>query len=151
MTIPDFQSLMLPLMKYIADGREHSLRETIESLADEFDLTQDERTELLPSGQQSAFDNRVGWARTYMKKAGLLQSPRRGFFQITDRGIEILREGPPEINIAFLRRFPEFVAFQRPQKEKADAETPLTVNETQTPEEDIETAYQKVRASVSLD
>jgi restriction system protein len=86
MAIPDYQSIMLPLLKFASDGQEHSLRGSIEALADEFDLTGEERRELLPSGQQATFDNRVGWARTYMKKAGLLKTTRRGFYLITDRG-----------------------------------------------------------------
>jgi restriction system protein len=75
MAIPDYQSVMLPLLRLAADGREHSVRSAIEQLADEFRLTEEERKELLPSGGQATFDNRVGWARTYMKKAGLLESP----------------------------------------------------------------------------
>ena len=85
MAIPDYQSVMLPLLRYAADGQEHSVREAIEALADEFHLTDEERKELLPSGGQATFDNRVGWARTYMKKAGLLESPRRSYFKITGR------------------------------------------------------------------
>jgi restriction system protein len=76
MAIPDYQSIMLPLLKFAGDGEEHSLREAIEDLADEFSLTDEERKELLPSGRQATFDNRVGWARTYMKKAGLLESTK---------------------------------------------------------------------------
>jgi restriction system protein len=75
MTIPDYQTVMLPLLRFAADGQEHSLREAIEKLADHFDLSDDERKALLPSGRQATFDNRVGWARTYMKKAGLLHTP----------------------------------------------------------------------------
>ena len=122
MAIPDFQSIMLPLLKFAGDGGEHSLRETIEALADEFNLTDEERKALLPSGQQSAFDNRVGWARTYLKKAGLLKSTRRGYHQITERGVELLDQNPPEITASFLRQFPEFVEFQRPQKTRVDTE-----------------------------
>jgi len=151
MTIPDYQSLMLPLLKHLADRQEHSLRETIEALADEFHLTENERTKLLPSGQQSTFDNRVGWARTYMKKAGLLESPRRGFFRITDRGVEVLCAKPREMNAAFLRHFPEFVAFQKLHREKADTRTEPVVDDTQTPEEEIEAAYQRVRAGLAED
>jgi restriction system protein len=77
MAIPDYQSVMLPPLRYAADGQEHSVREVIEESADQFRLTDEERKELLPSGRQATFDNRVGWARTYMKKAGLLESPRR--------------------------------------------------------------------------
>jgi restriction system protein len=85
-TIPDYQTVMLPLLRLAADGQELSLRGSIERLADEFGLSEDERKELLPSGSQATFDNRVGWARTYMKKAGLVDSPRRGHFRITQRG-----------------------------------------------------------------
>jgi restriction system protein len=85
MAIPDYQTLMLPLLRFASDGEEHSLRQTIDVLAQEFKLTEAEQKQLLPSGQQSAFDNRVGWARTYLFKAGLLETPRRGFFRIAPR------------------------------------------------------------------
>lgn len=111
MAIPDYQSIMLPLLKLVGDQEEHSLRQSIDALADEFGLTDAERKELLSSGQQAVFDNRVGWARTYLKKAGLLEMTRRGCFRITERGLQVLRESPREINATFLRRFPEFVEF----------------------------------------
>ena len=94
MAIPDYQTVMLPLLRLAADGKEHKVREAIEDLADSFALTEDERKELLPSGGQATFDNRVGWARTSMKKAGLLESPQRGYFKITDRGIQALKMNP---------------------------------------------------------
>jgi len=94
MAIPDYQTIMLPLLKFTGDGQEHSLRETIDSLAHEFNLSDEERKELLPSGSQATFDNRVGWARTYMKKAGLLESTRRGYFCITARGKRNLGSKP---------------------------------------------------------
>src|SRR4051794_1130483 len=102
MPLPTYQMVMLPLLRVAADGQEHSLREAVEQLAKEFDLSDEERKELLPSGGQATFDNRVGWARTYMKKAGLLESPRRGYLKITDRGLEVLKENPNEINVRFL-------------------------------------------------
>ena len=84
MAIPDYQSIMLPLLKFSSDNKEHSVHETVDVLANQFNLTNEERKELLPSGQQEIFFNRVGWARTYMKKAGLLRSPKRGLLVITD-------------------------------------------------------------------
>lgn len=78
MAIPNYQTMMLPLLKYASDGQEHSLRAAIEALATTFNLSEAESKELLPTGQQTVFDNRVGWTRTYLKKAGLLESPRRG-------------------------------------------------------------------------
>jgi restriction system protein len=90
MAIPDYQSTILPLLKYTADGKDHPIREVIETLADQFNLTEQERRELLPSGQQAIFDNRVAWARTYMKKAGLPEAPRRGHIRITKRGMDVI-------------------------------------------------------------
>jgi restriction system protein len=151
MAIPDYQSIMLPLLKFAGDGEEHSLREAIEALADEFSLTDEERKELLPSGRQATFDNRVGWARTYMKKAGLLESTKRGYFQITERGLDVLKQNPPEINNAFLRQFPEFIEFQTPKQRKVEEDTEQDISETRTPEEEIESAYQGVRQELATE
>src|SRR4051794_12751821 len=108
MTLPTYQTVMLPLLRLVSDGQEHSLRGAIEQLAEEFQLSEEERKELLPSGGQATFDNRVSWARTYMKKAGLIDSPRRGFLKITDKGLEALKQEPKEINVKFLEQYPEF-------------------------------------------
>ncbi|MBU0704119.1 MAG: restriction endonuclease [Chloroflexi bacterium] len=145
MAIPDYQSIMLPLVKFIGDGKEYSLREAIEALTDEFELDDEERKLLLPSGQQATFDNRVGWARTYMKKAGLLKTTRRGYFQITERGQNVLKQNPPEINTAYLKQFSEFVEFQRPKPRGVKESEIQEISETQTPEEEIEAAYQTIR------
>lgn len=155
MPIPDFQSIMLPLLKIAADDQEHSLRDTIGILADKFGLTTEELGQWLPSGQQTIFDNRVGWARTYLKKAGLLQSTRRGYYQITERGKEILKQNPPGISIAYLKRFPEFIEFQRTKSDDTD-ESPEKVkvkesDEVQTPEEIIEGAYQRIRKGLATE
>jgi len=151
MAIPDYQSIMLPLLKFVQDGREYSFRETVEALAGQFGLTPSERKELLPSGQQAIFDNRVGWARTYLKKAGLLKSARRGFFQITDRGIKTIKENLREINVKYLKRFDEFVEFQTAKKDitidSSDQEETLG----RTPEEMIESGYAKLRNNLSIE
>jgi restriction system protein len=112
MAIPDYQTLMLPLLKIAADGKEHTKREALSQLAEQFGLTEEDRKVLLPSGNQEVFDNRLGWARTYLKKAGLIQYIQRGHFQITDRGKSVLGQNPAVINVAFLRQFPEFLEFQ---------------------------------------
>jgi restriction system protein len=127
------------------------LRQTIETLADELGLSDQERRELLPSGRQATFDNRVGWARTYMKKAGLLDSTRRGYFQITQRGLEVLEQNPPEINIVFLKQYPEFVEFQTARRDKTTKEPADEPQETQTPEEQMEAAYQTLTESLASD
>ena len=111
MAISDYQALMLPLPKRLADGKEHELPKLVDELGSEFGLTEEELSERLPSGTQKVFTNRVGWARTYLKKAALLDSPKRGFQQITDRGRTVLEQNPQRIDNKFLGRFPEFVAF----------------------------------------
>ena len=149
MTIPDYQSIMLPLLELAADGREHSLRETIETLSSLLGLSEEERKELLPSGRQPTFDNRVGWARTYMKKAGLLESTKRGYFRITERGMDVLDKQPSQIDNAYLRQFPEFVEFQTPKQK--EEETRPKLDDSTTPEEEIESAYQKLKDDLSTE
>ena len=117
MAIPDYQTIMLPLLKEISDGNEHPLQQVIEALAQQFSLSDVERKELLPSGGQFIFHNRVGWARTYLKKAGMLSTPRRGIMHITDRGLKILSDHPKRIDTKFLRQFPEFLEFQGGKEE----------------------------------
>jgi restriction system protein len=150
MTIPDFQAIMLPLLQYASDGKEHSLREAITYLADVFNLSDEERKELLSSGQQAVFDNRVGWARTYLKKAGLFISPKRGFFQITDRDRDILIQNPSEINLKFLNQFPEFIEFKTTKKDNDKSEPEIIEISETTPQESIEFGYQKIRKELEL-
>ena len=140
---------MLPLLKLSADGQEHSLREAIRSLAEEFQLSPDERSELLPSRRQPTFDNRVGWARTYMKKAGLLESTRRGHFRITDRGQEIFSDAPERLDTAFLEQFDEFVEFKQLRRDKKPIERETSASSPDTPEEALESAYQKLRDALA--
>ena len=147
MAIPDYQTVMLPLLNPAADGEEHRLRDAVEELADHFDLREDERKELLPSGSQATFDNRVGRARTYMKKAGLLESPRRGYFQITDQGLQALEQKPEMINVKFLEQYPEFLEFKTKSNTKsATTEIDTAVpTEKRTPREMMEDAYVTIR------
>lgn len=150
MAIPDYQNIMLPLLKLASDKKEHSMREAIEFLASFFKVSKTELQELLPSGQQRIFDNRVGWARTYLKKAGLLDSPKRGFFIITDKGLSVLKSNLQKITVEFLRQYPEFVEFQtikKGSKEIEDGE----ISVQQTPEESLEYGYQKLRQALSQD
>jgi len=152
MAIPDYQSMMLPLLRFIGDGKEHSLRESIDALADQFALSDEERRYMLPSGQQTTFDNRAGWARTYMKKAGLLESTRRGYFKITRRGTDVLKQNPTDIDVQFLKQFNEFLEFQTAHRNNAEVTNGEdVVDEAQTPEEEIEAAYQKVRQGLATE
>lgn len=149
MPIPDFQSCLLPLLELAADDNEHSLREAREALAARFSLTPDEREELLPSGRQRRFDNRVAWAKVYLEQAGLLSSARRAHFSITDRGRSLLAERPERIDIALLEKYAEFRNFRstsrRQQAETASVE-PVAIGVT--PEEALDQAYQSIEAEV---
>jgi restriction system protein len=149
MPIPDYQSLMLPVLEVSSDNQEHSLRETIQILANKFELSDSEKRELLPSGAQPVFDNRVGWARTYLKKAGLLNSTKRGFFKITDRGQEVLKTNPKIVNNELLKQFPEFLEFQNRTKEQTQ-ETTIS-KQDKTPEELLEETYQEIRKGLAED
>lgn len=150
MAIPDYQSLMLPTLRLYADHQEHSFREVVESLATEFHLTEEERKEMLPSGQQQVFDNRVGWARTYLKKAGLIEATRRAYNKITKRGLDILKQNPKRIDVKYLEQFEEFKSFRALRHARGDDEPEQQVY-NQTPEESLESAYQRIRADLSAD
>ena len=102
MAMPDFQKIMLPLLKFLKDKQEHSIRETIDSLADQFDLSEEERRELLPSGQQAIFSNRVGWARTHLKKAVLLEPTRRGYFKIKSASGQLQASGTSQASGTYI-------------------------------------------------
>ncbi|QGT99774.1 Mrr restriction system protein [Candidatus Syntrophocurvum alkaliphilum] len=148
MSIPDYQSVMLPLLKYIEDGREYSLAEIYDYLAKHFELTDAEIKELLPSGKQAVFRNRVGWARTYLKKAGLIEYTKKAHFKISSRGQELLKENPSEINISILKRYPEFIEFKNTRKNSNNT----TVNnsfEEIDPEEGLEMNYQRIRSELA--
>lgn len=151
--IPDYQSLMLPILKLVADGKEHRYRDLIETLAIEFKVTDEERKELLASGNQAIFDNRVGWAKTYLKKAGLLDSPKRATFVITDIGRETLAKNPDRIDAKYLRQFAPFMEFQNASRSNNEAEDEIVKTESNdlTPEESLDKAYQRIRKSLAAE
>jgi restriction system protein len=153
MPIPDYESCMLPVLRLAADGQEHSLKETIDVLAKEFSLTEEELNEYIPSGQQTVFSNRVSWARTYLKKAGLLVSPRRGVFKITQRGLEVLGKNPEKIDNQYLHQFPEFLAFKslRSNKEKNESQDIPKQGAEKTPHEALESAYERLREELAAE
>ena len=147
MAIPDYQSCMLPLLRMASDCRDHRIRDAIQQMADEFGLTGDERRALLPSGGTTVIASRVAWARTYLKKAGLLEDPRRGYFRITERGKSVLKSNPDGIKTSFLRQFDEFQEFQQPPLSSDEAEV-AEISE-QTPDEMIGTGYKRIRSNLS--
>jgi restriction system protein len=153
MPIPDYQTLMLPLLKYAAAGNVLSVREAYDAMSRDFGLTEGERHELLPSGRQPVINNRVGWAKTYMLKAGLLEKVRRGQFSITQRGRDVLSRNPERIDVVFLRQFPEFLDFQSHGASAGNDASiigPEEENATSTtPEEGLERAYQEMRRGLA--
>ncbi|WP_434347868.1 restriction endonuclease [Myxococcus virescens] len=147
MPIPDFQSAMLPVLRLAQDGKDHTLREAVEAIAVEFKVTDAESNEMLPSGRQRKLHNRVGWAKTYLQKAGLLEANGRGRFRITPRGREALQNKLSRIDLKFLARFPEYNAFVALRHDAADVEpstSPLPAT-SETPEEILEDSYQELR------
>jgi len=154
MTIPDFQSITLPLLQFCADSKEHTNREAIDHLAKVFHLSEEEQKELLPSGRQAIFHNRVAWARAYMKMAKLIENPQRGVFHITGRGHDVLLKPPQKIDISFLMQFPEFAerrnAEQNKLKKKKNESISLDAPDSSiTPEEQIEVAYENLKENLT--
>ncbi|WP_353259039.1 restriction endonuclease [Prochlorothrix hollandica] len=151
MTIPTFQNILLPLLKLAEDGHQHSLQDAMRDLANYFKLTEQESKDLLPSGKQTVFANRVGWSRTHLKKAGLLEYPNRSFFQITPLGIELLETKPSDINTNLLKQYPQYLEFIG----STDKDTTLVIESgcdttvNQTPEELLEYSYQEIRTTLA--
>jgi len=147
MTIPDYQSIMLPLLRLAADDQEHTVSEATDILAEQFKLTYEERKQLLPSGKQATFDNRVGWSKTYLTKAGFLENTGRARFRITPRGVEVLAQDPQRIDWSFLKQFPEFVEFQTASKKLE----PAAISGGESPEEIMDASYQSLRLTLAQD
>lgn len=146
MAVPTYQDFLLPLLQIAGDEQEHLLCQTIESLANQFNLNEEDRKELLPSGRQTKLANRIGWTVTYLKKAKLLESGKRGTFYISLRGKEVLESQPSSIDRSFLERFTEFKEFQNIRLSD-DVKLDISVVEDidQTPEENFEISYQKLK------
>jgi len=159
MSIPDYQTLMLPVLETLGDGKEWPVSGLRDALAKRLGLTEQERQILIPSGRQTLFNTRCGWAKTYLAKAGLLEPVRRGVYRISARGCAVLAERLPRIDVSVLARFPEFEDFiSRSESEetpggpvssaavtssesKATATAPLS----ETPQEVLERAHAQIR------
>jgi restriction system protein len=153
MAIPDYQSIMLPLLTLAADGGEHMFRGAVDKLSDEFALTDAERSELLPSGTAHVFGSRVGWARTYLKQAGLLSAPKRGVFRITPEGSALLLKKPTRIDNSLLNQYESFRNFRaRGKTDEGQLSQPtMAAPSEQTPEDAMALAYQRVRKELEAE
>ncbi|MBN1118820.1 MAG: restriction endonuclease [Bacteroidales bacterium] len=148
MAIPDYQTIMLPLLKVVADGKEYRIRDLIEILSTELDLLPDDRREMLPSGTQPLFDNRVSWANTYLKKAGLLHSSKRGYVQITEQGKKVLSSNPKKITTVFLKKFEPFQHFFSNATLAGEEESSESESD-KTPEEELENAWKSLNKTLA--
>lgn len=152
MAIPDFASITLPMLEELADGKDHPVRELRDALATRFKLSDEERAQLIPSGKQRLFDNRVGWAKTYMDKAGLVTTVRRGVYSITPLGKQILGTKPKRVDVSFLQQFESFRNFTSGGTEPEDAlgskDMGATESALSTPQERLAAAYRAIRAGL---
>ena len=152
MAVPDYQSLMLPLLQYCSDGSEKRIKDAVDSISDNLHLSEEDRSELLPSGKQTVISNRLHWAATYLIKANALERTKRAHFRITDRGKHLLKEYPGSINVATLRKFPEFLAFltggtsedTASEQVNAPIASSEVANSATTPEEAIQQAEKQI-------
>lgn len=154
LAIPDYQTLMLPVLKLAAEG-DWRVPKAAEEIADRFNLTDEERDEILPSGRQRILHNRIHWAKLYMTRAGLIESPKRGLFRATPAGKELLAKSPPKIDNETLKAFPSFVEFQQSSATgKAKDERPVAAaaaESSATPEEQIDAAQAVLHSALSGD
>jgi len=154
MAIPDYQTFMLPLLKSIADGSDHRLRDLVAALGDQFGVTEEERAQLLPSGRGTVLYSRVQWARAYLKQAGLVEGPARGVVRITEEGQQLLAENPPSVGLTVLMRYPSFVAFVHRKRSTDSSTSSVEVGvevTNETPEEALERLWQTLRDQVAAE
>ena len=150
MAVPDFQSVMLPFLEVLQDGKERTMRDLTGVLASHFKLTQEQLQEHLPSGPQSLFYNRVAWAKTHLKNAGLIENPVRGKVSISAAGRAVLLQKPPTINCRFLKQFPPYLKFigQTPgEGDQGDEEA--VIESTQTPLELMDASFNTLRKATA--
>ncbi|PKO46768.1 MAG: restriction endonuclease [Betaproteobacteria bacterium HGW-Betaproteobacteria-22] len=155
MAIPDFQTLMLPVLNHVSDKQPKALKDVVNSLSIQFALTEEEKNELLPSGSAFTFNNRVAWAASYLKKALLISRPKRGYIEITERGLSVLKANPQSVNMKFLEQFPEYLEF----KNSSSTDVPNTtsnssesiVSEQNTPEELLANTARNLDVALAYD
>lgn len=155
MPVPKYHEFMKPMLKLLKDGKPRTMKELQKALTAEFHLSQDDISEMLPSGRQSIFLNRVGWAKTYLKKAGLVESPARATCIITEEGLKVLHEDPPTIDPKYLEKFKSFQEFWNASSDKTNVEyvenVAETKNEELTPDDQLEKAYTEINDALAAE
>ena len=150
MAVPKYFEMHKPLLLVLSDGQCHTLREIKSAVAQYFHLSESDLAEVLPSGRQTYFSNRIGWARTYLKKAGLIESAGKGLFRITPAGQNVLRENPAVIDTAYLMRYDSFKTFATLSKQGKNAQQNHE-EETETPDDALENAFKTINQSLADD
>ena len=145
MAVPDFQSFFKPLLDLAADGKEHSIQEAREAIAKSMALPEADLKELLLSGIQTKFENRVAWAKSYFIQAKVLEAPRRSYFRITPRGVGLHKAGHKRIDIRILNQYPEFLEFHKSKSPKEEEQEPSK----ETPEETLQKSYESIRGDLA--
>lgn len=143
MPIPDFQTLILPILEFLQDGEHHSNQEIFEAMSAAFALTDEERRKLLPSGKQRVFNNRVAWGKSHLKQAGLIELKKRGWYGITQRGLDELKRKPERITIKYLMKYPEFRRFREGGEAEGVQGIPDSVCDAKTPQDHMEHGLQQ--------
>lgn len=154
MAIPDFQTIMLPLLQFAADQQEKPLNEAVAAISDKFSLTEEERTQQIPSGRQATIQNRVSWAATYLKKAELLESNKRGYFKITQLGLGVLKNMPARIDLNFLSQYDGVQKFRTKSQNgdrPSESDLILAPETLRTPEEVMDEAFQSIKEGLSTE
>lgn len=146
--IPNYQELMLPLLQIASDGNIHYIKDAVNALSDAFNLSEQERQEPISSGVQTVIYNRVGWARTYLKKAGLLTDPQKGYFQITQAGLDLLATNPAYVDNKLLNKYPSFKEFKNRSEKKPPKDLPKKEKDS-TPEELLEESFNEIQARLA--
>jgi restriction system protein len=150
MTVPNYQRFLLPTLQQLGNGEEHPVRKIYDLVANQFQLSEEDRQQLLPSGRQKTYQNRIGWAILYLSKAGLIDKPKRGYAIITHRGRELLAQKPENLTSNSLKVFPEYQAFcQGNTKSDAIVTSAIVMDTDRTPEEILQEAYLTLRSEVA--
>ena len=150
MELPKYYEMHKPFLEYLKDGKQHTLKELKQYVGEKFNLTEEQLSEMLPSGRQTVFVNRIGWARTYLKKAGLIDSPVRATFIITNDGLEVLKDNPAVIDNTYLMKFESFREFQNGSSE-IQSNKANTNDITDTPDDTFEESFRKINKSLADD